>query len=143
MTPQALAALHAVAFAPDRGWSATEFADLCAAPDVRLFTVEHGFALVRVVAEEAELLTLAVDPAHRRRGFADRLMRAWMGGCPALTAFLEVAEDNTAAQALYAKHGFAPVGRRRAYYTRPGARPVDALLMQSALTPRRPDENPS
>ena len=136
MTPDALAGLHAAAFAPERGWQASEFADLCASPHVRLYTAPHGFALVRVVADEAELLTLAVAPDHRRLGIADGLMRQWMRDCTATQAFLEVAEDNAAARALYARHGFFETGRRRGYYARPGGDRTDALLMQAALIPR-------
>ena len=141
MTPPEMAALHAAAFAPARGWSAAEFSTLCAAPHVKLFSSAHGFALVRTVAEEAELLTLAVRPSHHRQGIADALMIAWMQGAQAETAFLEVAADNQSAQALYAKHGFAEVGRRKAYYARPDSSPVDAVLMQGALTCRKSGES--
>ena len=43
--------------------------------------------------------------------------------------FLEVAEDNRAARALYAAAGFASVGRRPAYYARPGAADAVAALI--------------
>lgn len=134
MTPEALARLHGEAFAPERGWTAAEFDDLVKLPTVHLFERPQAFALVRVVADEAELLTLAVSPAARRQGLADTLMREWMRTLPATSAFLEVAADNRAAQALYEKHGFVVCGRRKAYYTRPGTASVDALLMQAPLT---------
>lgn len=136
MTSDDLAALHAVAFAPERGWSAAEFDALLASPYVTLFACLHGFALVRVVAGEAELLTLAVDPTHHRQGGADRIMHDWMGSISADSAFLEVAEDNTAALKLYTKHGFAVSGRRRGYYARPNGPAIDALMMKVALTRR-------
>ena len=135
MTPEAMARLHAAAFAPERGWSAREFEALCASPHVRTYSVAHGFALLRVVADEAELLTLGVAPDQRRRGIADALMRQWIRDCGARRAFLEVAEDNVAAQALYARHGFTVAGRRKAYYSRPGAPSADALLMHAPLGP--------
>jgi ribosomal-protein-alanine N-acetyltransferase len=131
MTPEDLARLHRAAFAPERGWNAAEFETLCASPGVQLYLRPGGFALVRTVADEAELLTLAVDPAERRKGVADALMRDWLDATPARQAFLEVAEDNAAAQALYAKHGFSVSARRKAYYTRLEAAAVDALLMQA------------
>jgi ribosomal-protein-alanine N-acetyltransferase len=133
MTPEAMARLHSAAFAPERGWSAREFEALCASSHVRTYTGAHGFALLRVVADEAELLALAVAPDQRRRGIGDALMRRWIRDCGARRAFLEVAEDNIAARALYARHGFTVAGRRKAYYSRPGAPSVDALLMQATL----------
>ena len=137
MTPQAMAQLHARAFAPERGWQASEFANLIASKFVTAFVKPHGFALTRQIADEAELLTLAVDPEHHRKGIASDLMRDWLVSLGEGTAFLEVAADNGPAQALYAKHGFAPVGRRKAYYARPGAPSVDAVLMQLAVTRRQ------
>jgi ribosomal-protein-alanine N-acetyltransferase len=134
MTPEALARLHGEAFSPDRGWTAVEFSELLTQPTVQIFERPQAFALVRSVADEAELLTLAVAPAARRGGLADALMRDWMSKVRATSAFLEVAADNHAAQALYEKHGFAVCGRRRAYYARPDSAAVDALLMRAALT---------
>ena len=136
MTPRQLAALHAAAFAPERGWSAQEFVDLLAQPRCFLHICAHGFALVRTLARETELLTLAVDPGHRRCGAATLLVAEWLrtAACDADTAFLEVAADNLAARALYARHGFAACGLRKGYYTRPHGPPADAVVMKRALT---------
>ncbi|WP_298970306.1 GNAT family N-acetyltransferase [uncultured Roseobacter sp.] len=136
MTPQQLAALHHAAFVLERPWSAQEFEDLLSNPHVMLFAKPGGFALIRSVAGEIELLTLAVGPAHRRAGVADQLMRDWMDATMGETAFLEVAADNTAARQLYTKHGFAETGRRKRYYKRPNGPAVDAVLMTKALTRR-------
>jgi ribosomal-protein-alanine N-acetyltransferase len=136
VTPNDLAALHARAFAPERGWTADEFEDLIASPHVRLLTRPGGMLLVRTVAGEAEILTLAVAPDHRRRGIADALLRDWLSTTDAEEAFLEVAADNAAAQHLYQKHGFARAGLRKGYYARPHGGPVDAVLMKAALTHR-------
>jgi [ribosomal protein S18]-alanine N-acetyltransferase len=91
-----------------------------------------GLVLARAIAGEAEVLTLAVLPAARRRGLGLALMtgaidRAAAAGATAM--LLEVAADNTAAQGLYALLGFAEVGRRRRYY----ADGRDALVMRRAL----------
>ena len=142
MTPEALAALPERAFAPERGWSAREFETLCASPYVTLHAREGGFALVRTIGDETELLTLAVEPALRRRGIAERLIADWLTDSAATTAFLEVAADNLPAQALYRKHGFTVSGRRKAYYARPGGPAVDALLMRFALTMRHDGPSP-
>ena len=52
--------------------------------------------------------------------------------------FLEVAEDNAAALALYAKAGFTEAGRRRGYYRRSGGTAVDARVLRLDLNSRRP-----
>ncbi|WP_299674106.1 GNAT family N-acetyltransferase [uncultured Roseobacter sp.] len=142
MTPQDLAALHRLAFTAERPWSAAEFADLLAEPHVSLLQRPQGFALSRTVAQESELLTLAVHPDHRRRHIADALLTEWMQTAQADHAFLEVAADNHAALALYRKHGFAETGRRTAYYRRADAPLADAVLMTAALPRRQAVESP-
>lgn len=134
MTPEDIARLHAAAFAPERGWTDTEIADLLRSPHVALFYRAGGFALVRTVAREAELLTLAVHPDMRRQGIANALMTDWMRGANADIAFLEVASDNLGALALYHTHGFAKIGLRVGYYRRPFGPAVDAVLMKIDLT---------
>jgi [ribosomal protein S18]-alanine N-acetyltransferase len=132
MAPTDMAALHARCFqtAP-RPWSAEEFATYTQDATALIQSVEGGFGVVRVIAGEAELLTLAVDPSRRRRGLGDILVQrlneaASVAGAQEI--FLEVAADNAAACALYAKHGFAQVGRRTAYYAG-----TDALVLRRAL----------
>lgn len=142
MTPENMAKLHAAAFASSRGWSVAEFTELCATPAVELYTQPNGFALVRVIAGEAELLTLAVDPSKQRQGIANRLMQDWLTVRNKCAAFLEVASDNHAARALYAKHGFTVIGLRKGYYRRAGAPAVDAVLMQVSLTYGQTHESP-
>lgn len=137
MTPERMAEIHKAAFTRQRGWTVAEFSDLCASDLVECFAVSGGFALVRTIASEAELLTLAVHPHEQRCGKADRILRNWMTTTHADTAFLEVAADNHAALALYVKHGFVPCGRRKDYYSRADALPVDAVLMRVALTHRQ------
>ncbi|WP_299622045.1 ribosomal protein S18-alanine N-acetyltransferase [uncultured Tateyamaria sp.] len=134
MTPEALAELHRAAFTVERPWSADEFRDLLEARHTHLTCAMHGFALWRSVAGEAELLTLTVDPQHQGRGLGTRLMQRWMAQAArgADSAFLEVAQDNLAACALYARCGFATVARRPKYYARhDGA--ADALVMRAPL----------
>ncbi len=131
-----LAALHALAF--KAAWDATALRDLLASPLVfaqQAGSPPLGFILARAVADEAEVLTLAVAPAGRRRGAGRALVEAAaeearIRGAHTLT--LEVAQDNVAALALYAATGFEEVGRRRGYYTRPNGA-VDALTLQRRL----------
>jgi Fur family ferric uptake transcriptional regulator len=139
-----LAALHAAAF--DDAWSAEAFEALLASPGVFLLTAGEGFILCRAAAGEAEILTLAVDRSQRRKGAATSLIARAIETAARLGAtalFLEVAEDNARAAALYARAGFAEVGRRRAYYARE-AGSVDALVLRRDLNsaPAGPYDEP-
>jgi [ribosomal protein S18]-alanine N-acetyltransferase len=139
MTPARMAAIHAAAFA-GRGqiWSEADFTAFDTAPATHsVFGEDMGFALIRVIAPEAELLTLAVDPAAQGHGLGRKIMVTAMELAArhgAETMFLEVAEDNAPARALYARMGFAESGRRRGYYARPGTAAVDAILMTCSLS---------
>lgn len=137
MTPEVLAALHGSAFTAPRPWSAAEFTALLNSPHVFLLTKPKAFLLARVIADEAEILTLAVAPTARRRGSARVLIAEFMAEAThrgAQSAFLEVAADNTPARALYAQAGFAEVGRRRGYYAAQDGSQVDALVLKTALS---------
>lgn len=135
------ARLHALAFA--HGWSALDFEGLIAAPaafgDAALDGRSGallGFVLSRGAAGEAEVLTVAVDPAHRRRGIARRLLARHLDRLAAAgigTLFLEVEAANAAARALYAATGFAEVGRRDAYYRAADGTRAAALILRRAL----------
>lgn len=138
-----LAALHADAFADPAvsgpAWNEGDFAALLATPGTFALVAggdaPAGFVLVRVAADEAEILTLGVASAARRRGTALVLLAAAVVAVRASGAvrlFLEVAETNAAARALYRRAGFAEAGRRRGYFILAG-RPVDAVVM--ALDP--------
>ncbi|CAN5226868.1 GNAT family N-acetyltransferase [soil metagenome] len=136
----ALAAVHASSF--DRPWSAAEIAALLESPGVEALALESdghlaAFILVRTVAGEAEILTLAVRPQARRSGLARALTEAAIRLCAssgAETLFLEVAADNAPALGLYVACGFEIAGRRPRYYDRGPAAPAqDALLMRRAL----------
>lgn len=132
-----MAALHHQAFTLPRPWSSAEFAALLDSPLVFALTAPGGFLLGRVVAGEAELLTVAVAPEDRGQGRGAELVAGFLAEArlrQAESAFLEVAADNAVAQRLYARQGFQPAGRRRGYYTAPGHLPQDALIMVCPLT---------
>ncbi len=136
-SPEALAALHARCFTSPRPWSAGEFAALLEEPAVFLLAGAHGFALGRVIADEAELLTIAVAPEARGRGLGHRLMAGFEAEAArrgAARAFLEVAEDNDAALRLYKARGYRESGRRRGYYRRRRGPAADAVLMVRDLS---------
>lgn len=94
-----------------------------------------GFALARTVADESELLLLAVAPEAQGRGIGTALLEAFVeGGREAGLGrlHLEVRDGNRAAE-FYRRSGFAPVGRRREYYRGPDARRYDAVTMAMQL----------
>ena len=129
-TAARLAGLHAGAFAAP--WDAAAFEALLGQAGVLAIETPQGFILIRSVADEAEILTLAVDPAARRQGLGTRLVREGALASAARGAtrlFLEVADDNHAALALYARAGFTEAGRRRGYYARPEGGRQDALIL--------------
>lgn len=129
-----LAELHATAF--DAPWDAATFAALLDQSGVHLIERDAGFILIRVVADEAEILTLAVRPEARRAGLGLILVKAAADAAldrGASTLFLEVAEDNAPARALYVRAGFSQVGKRPRYYARQGGAAVDALLLSLIL----------
>lgn len=79
-------------------------------------TVTAGFCCWRQsAADEAEILNLAVDPAWRRRGVGSALLQAVAQRARG-TIYLEVAELNAAAIALYRKLGWVEAGLRTGYY---------------------------
>ncbi len=136
MTADELAVLHGRCFTVPRPFSAEEFTGFLADPTCFLITRRHGFLLGRVVADEAELLTVAVDPDQRRAGLGHALVAAFHDTARdrgARQAVLEVAEGNRAARALYAAAGYTEAGRRRGYYRHPDGRREDALVLARAL----------
>jgi ribosomal-protein-alanine N-acetyltransferase len=81
-----------------------------------------GFLVGRGVADEFEILNLAVARANRRRGIANGLLKtlaAWSRTAGTKHVYLEVRASNEAAMALYVRHGFKPCGRRERYYQYP------------------------
>ena len=97
-----LAGLHESAFSPAIGaaWDAPAFAALLRQDSVRAFGTAAGFILLQSVAEEAEILTLAVHPKARRSGLARALIEQAQDTLSVARIFLEVAEDNARARAL-------------------------------------------
>jgi len=132
-----LAAVHRAAF--EAHWDEASIAGLLVSPGafafVGAFSSTAGFVLCRMAADEAEILTLATVPDHRRRGLGAALLDAAVrevrarGGA---VLCLEVAADNAAARALYAKAGFVAAGARCGYYGRAGGS-VDAMILRREL----------
>lgn len=118
-------------------WSVATFAEMLASSTDRCLVVAQGevllgYGIVRRIGPEAELLNVAVHPSSRRQGLGDALLAAILRELDAeggVTVFLEVRASNIAAETLYRRHAFVPVGRRRDYYEAPRE---DALLMRRA-----------
>lgn len=129
MTPEAMAAIHASAFPPAEAWNAAAIAGLLATPGCFAHHRDGAFILARVAADEAEVLTLATTPAARRQGLARALLDQAAATAIALgarTMWLEVAENNHPALALYSGLGFETSGRRPGYY----ANNIAALVLR-------------
>jgi Fur family ferric uptake transcriptional regulator len=135
-----LAWLHASLF--DGGWDAASFRELltspgaiafAAGPDVasaEMWQPAWGFIIGRVAADEAEVLAVGVARERQRLGIGARLVERLCRAAArrgARRLYLEVAEGNVAARALYDRLGFRENGRRRGYYVRTDASAEDAI----------------
>ena len=93
-----------------------------------------GFLIARRVADQAEILNLAVDTKHRTKGHGSALLKAALAEVrlrATKTVYLEVRESNTTAITFYERHGFAKTGLRKDYYRDP----VEAAItMEKKLT---------
>jgi ribosomal-protein-alanine N-acetyltransferase len=136
-----VATLHAKLFDP--AWDEASIKSLLEHPaSTSLIAVTgdpktiKGFVIAQLAADEAEILSIAVAPDWQHAGLGTRLIeglaRASKRG-EAKRIFLEVAEDNRAARALYSKSGFKEVGRRKGYYHRADGSKVDALTLALEL----------
>jgi ribosomal-protein-alanine N-acetyltransferase len=137
---ETVARLHAAGFY--RGWSREEFAAYITGEGTPVYVAcdarrnVAGFAMLRHLGEEVELITIAVDKKWRNKGVGLMLMRALFEALrmtPARRILLEVADDNLAALKLYGKLGFLKVGERKGYYPRPDGTPATAIVMARDL----------
>lgn len=130
------------AFPPEYGeaWSSPQLSGMMRLPGSllavgRLDDQPVGFALLRSIAGEAELLLLAVHPDHRGHSHGRRLLDRSMTeaeGSGAQTMFLEVRAGNPAIH-LYSKAGFSQYNVRRNYYVGGNGDRYDALSFKIIL----------
>lgn len=143
-----LASLHKECFA--KAWSEKQIIPMLAMPGAFVLVAERsekaeGFIMVRAGGGEAEILTICVVPAARGQRLGEHLITASLAhllayGEPISPApenavkgmplFLEVAESNQAARALYSRVGFEIVGKRPNYYRHEDGRQETALMMK-------------
>lgn len=129
-----MATLHARSITPN--WPETDMfkhcqTDLC----LGIGTPLTGFAIIRHAADQAEILTIVTDPDRRRAGLGRIILQkvhSYLRQFGVTIIFLEVAEDNQAAIALYRTCGYQQFGRRPAYYRRKNGR-VAALTFRKTL----------
>jgi ribosomal-protein-alanine N-acetyltransferase len=135
-----LAQLHGASF--HRGWSESEFESMLAERNTLVHRLRRGrktigFAASRIGADEAEILSIAIDPSYRGRGLSHDLLLTHLGhlaGRGVRTIFLEVEENNQPARRLYERAGFTVVGRREGYYRQANEEQLNALLMRRDLS---------
>ena len=134
-----LADMHAESF--DEPWDQASFSELLASPQSEALVIVHngdpsGFVLFRRAADEAEVITIGIRPSFRRKGLGRALvgeMEKALLSHGTTQLFLEVAQSNAAARALYRRAGFHEAGRRKNYYQRAAGQTEDALVLRKAL----------
>ena len=136
----ALAQLHGASF--HRGWGEGEFETMLREPNTLVHRLRRGrkvigFAVSRMAADEAEILSIAVATGQRGQGLSRGLLLTHLGhlvGRGVKTVFLEVEENNQPARRLYERTGFSIVGRRERYYRQAGGDELNALVMRRDLS---------
>lgn len=139
-----LAEIHHQGFS--KGWTDGEFAKLLTSKNYFCLVARKkgqadkppsAFIMIRKVADEAEIITIATKKSARRKGVARQLLEAAIRKLQAdriTSLFLEVDENNTAAIGLYRKLGFKKISERKGYYTSSDRdNPTTALVMQIVL----------
>jgi [ribosomal protein S18]-alanine N-acetyltransferase len=136
----ALAQLHGASF--HRGWGEGEFETMLTERNTLVHRLQLGrktigFAVSRMAADEAEILSIAVAASQRGRGLSRNLLLTHLGhlaGRGVRTVFLEVEENNRPARRLYDRAGFTVAGRRERYYRQADGEQLNALLMRRDLS---------
>src|SRR5690606_38700379 len=135
-----VARLHALSFY--RGWPREDIEAYLIDPDMPTLVACDarrniaGFAMLRLLGDDAELMTIAVARKFQGKGVGAALLGAALADLRMTAArrmVLEVATDNPPALALYRRHGFTRVGERQGYYARPDGVPATALVMARDL----------
>jgi ribosomal-protein-alanine N-acetyltransferase len=141
-----IAVLHTSLF--ERGWDIDGVRRLLEHPACLAYVAVDatdntvlGYIVAHLAAGEGEILSLGVNKGRHRQGMGRRLAQTLIDTAKRKDIqrlFLDVAESNAAALALYAQLGFTQIGRRKAYYLHADGTREDALLMALALSTARP-----
>lgn len=124
-----------------KGWTEKDFKDFIIDPLIYGLKIIKNDVLTSIilwqeVENEAEILTLIVDPTYQNQGHASLLLKTLMTKLihkNISQIFLEVAEDNKWAYYLYKKYGFRLLSKRPQYYKREGNKCVTALNLMKKL----------
>ena len=137
----ALARIHRECF--EQAWDEGSFRRLLENPGAFALLAKaaaaaafESFALIQIAADQAEILSIGTLQRMRRAGLATATLRGAMAEARRRNAhemFLEVADDNAAALALYGGLGFTVVGRRSSYYSKSTGSAADALMLRALL----------
>lgn len=130
--------LGAQSFIHGAPWTLQQYAETLADSHLNFFVAESeeglvGYAGGKLLFDEAEIYSVAVDPSYQGRQVATRLVRLFIQHCEnqgVNTVFLEVRESNIPARTFYEKLNFTKIGRRPNYYTHPVE---DAILMKCTI----------
>ncbi|MCL2538036.1 MAG: ribosomal protein S18-alanine N-acetyltransferase [Alphaproteobacteria bacterium] len=125
-----IANLHKLCF-PNKPWNADEFASLQKS-GCEILASDNGFIVFRCAADECEIITIGVAPYARGTGVASTLLHLMENDLKNKNIkkiFLEAADDNQPARALYKKHGYKQIGVRPKYYD-----DIDAIVMEKILS---------
>ena len=121
-------------------WDINAFNDFFAIEGTHALLAESeqpvGMMVYRIAGDQADIMTIAVLPEHRRQGLAAALVEKALADIATHkidTLFLDVEDGNVAAIALYEKYGFSHLRRRKLYYRQKDGTCTDALVMQRKL----------
>lgn len=133
-----LSRMHEEAFSvqDESPWSADAFRDLLSSPGVEatLYSMgcdPVGFALIRSVMDESEILSISVIPKKQKQGFGALILKMELGKLAknaVSKVFLEVRQDNLSAVRLYESVGFRRISNRKKYYKLSSGQHVDAAV---------------
>ena len=136
LTPdyQQLAILHQQCF--EHGWSVQDFTELYTIKGTLAVIDDKAFAVIRILAGEAEIITLGVLPDYRKHNIASAMVREIVNYCQhnqVNSLFLEVRQSNQSAIKLYHNAGFKVIAIRKEYYRNPDNSYENALMMQKTI----------
>ena len=138
-TVEAIMPVMESAFDPAFGeaWTASQCFGMLTIPGTSLLVARHegsiiGFALLRSLLDESELLLIAIHKNDQKKGFGKKLATAVIDHAANLGSkmvFLEVREGNPALD-LYLSVGFVQVGKRERYYRGQAGEYFNALTLR-------------
>ncbi len=140
MTPDGLACTHIAAFG-NKSWPAADFANYLDDPTIKICGDDVCFVVFRLVGPEAEILTLATHPDVQGKGRATAMMQNALAALKSTNVedvFLDVAEDNAPARALYARCGFTQFTTRSNYYANGASAICMKIVLSAASFPNSP-----